>query len=145
MNQFRNTMILLLTIAFFFACEKDKNPVSNNDSDYATVQTTNVKDGAVYYNFSRESTVQVYDLKFGTYNRSPEFHLNPESLGADNVKIYLVEDAALADVDTVDSAAFAVDADSSIAGDSWYNYDFQTHTLSAKQNVYVLKSAAGTV
>lgn len=145
MNLFRNTIVLLIAITFFFACEKDKNPVSNNDSEYPTVQTSNIKDGAVYYNFSQDDIVPVYDLKFGTYNRSPEFYTNPEMLGTDKVKIYNVENAALADVDSVDEAAFAVDVDSSIAGDSWYNYDFQTHTLSAKSNVYVVKSATGSI
>ncbi|KAA3609327.1 MAG: hypothetical protein DWQ05_22815 [Calditrichaeota bacterium] len=145
MKSLQTIVIILLSISFFFACENDKNPTKNNETGYETVQTTNIKEGAVYFNFAEEMPVPVYDLQFGTYNRSPEFMVNPAVLGQGGVEIYMVENAELAAVDTVDEASFSVDADTSVAGDSWYNYDFQTHTLSAKQNVYVLKTATGMI
>ncbi len=145
MKSLQKFAIILISISVFFACENKKNPAKNNETEYATMQTTNIKDGAVYFNFTDEKTVAVYDLKFGTYNRSPEFHLNPALLGEGFVEIYVVEGADIADVDTVDFAAFSTDSDTSVTGGAWYNYDFQTHTLSAKQNVYVLKTATGIV
>jgi len=145
MKALQKLVIIVLAISVFFACENKKNPAKNEDGNYATMQTTNIKEGAVYFNFSDEQAVPVYDLKFGTYNRSPEFYLNPALLGEGHLEIYVVEGKDLAEVDTVADASFSTDADTSVSGDGWYNYDFQTHTLSAKQNVYVLKTATGAI
>ena len=64
--------------------------------------------------------------------------------GAAEAKMYT--DTQFDSIKTVPAGKYVTDDSSSsnyAIGDSWYNYDFMTHTLSLKPAVYVMKAADG--
>ncbi len=114
---------------------------------FTEFQSTNVKQGAVYFSFDAMAEVMTPDVSFKLVNRSPEFYLNRAVLGNGQlngpVLIHNTQSTSMGAVTAVpiSETMFTADADTIITGDAWYNYDFANHVIVSKNLVYIVKTA----
>jgi hypothetical protein len=151
MKYFRNIAFLFVSMLLFAACSDDdatNEPLVQGDP---TFTSSNVKDGAVYYSFDDERSAPQWDIKFGSYPAQnspslvPMFLLNETLLGNTHVRIYNTEATMLDDVTTPDAARLSMDEAMEVQGDTWFSYNFQTHTVASRQFVYVVETSAGVM
>jgi hypothetical protein len=122
------------------ACTKDKNPTKGDDNlSGDTVVTENIKEKPTFFSIGQMSTVATFDIKFHLVNRSPDLALNSGSDGSAGVaakNLGVVDFSAAANVDT----GFVEDKSGNyVIGDKWYNYDLSTHTVSSKNEIYLVR------
>jgi hypothetical protein len=121
-------------------CSKDKNPVKPTDNTKDSYVTESVKTQPTFFSFAKMATVTTFDLMFHLVNRSPDIALNSGPNGSAGVT---AKDLGAVDFDAeadINNGFVADSANSSVIADSWYNYDITTHTISSKNNIYLIKS-----
>lgn len=134
----------ILTIAALLmmtACEKDNptepDPEPNGDTEKVT---DNIKETPSYISLQKMENVSTFDVKFVNEGRTVGVFLNGGVSGSAGVtakNLGAVDFDAEANLDT----GFVADMDGDyVIGESWYNYDPMTHTLSSKGDVYLIKA-----
>jgi hypothetical protein len=106
-------------------------------------------DAPSYFSFKEASTVAVSDEQNSTlWDLKTNFvtvSLNGGVSGPGQAGAQLLQDVAFDSLDAAPAAGYAQDDtdNGGAIGDSWYTYDFVTHTLTANSNLYVIQTAAG--
>ena len=122
-------------------CSKDTNPVDSGKEISDISVTGNIKETPYFFSIETMSRVaSPFDLIFHIVNRSPDIGLNSGPHGSAGVTaLDLGEVDFSAEADT--GQEFSTDsADSAVIGDTWYSYDFMTHTISSLGHVYLIRS-----
>ncbi len=132
-------MGLLLVVA---ACDKDTGTGPEYPGNTPeTIMTENIKDHPTFFSFAKMEAVPTFDILFVNSGRDLAIYLNSGphgSVGVTAKNLGQVDFDASADIDS----GFAADTESQpVIGDTWYNYDFATHTVSSKGDVYLVKAA----
>ncbi len=138
----KTALLVLITAAFIiFGCSEDDNPVKPADEQPDNFVTTNIKEEPSFFSLEEAAPVQTFDIVFHIENRSPDLGLNSGPNGSAGVG---AKDLGVADFNTaVDiKAGFTPDTgDSAVIGDSWFTYDFTTHTVASKNHIYLVRGA----
>ncbi|MBN2413931.1 HmuY family protein [candidate division KSB1 bacterium] len=136
------TLFMIFTIfVLLSACSKE-NPAEpkKETPDDDTHVTQNVKLAPSFLALDKLAPVSLWDIRFYIENRSPDLALNSGSAGSAGVSavnLGVVDFNAEADL----SATLSTDKpDTLVIGDKWYNYDFTTHTISSKNEIFLIKS-----
>lgn len=122
------------------ACSKDKTtgPEPPNVTDEFVTQ--NIKDAPTYFSIAKKEAVNTFDVTFVNEGQTLSVLLNggvSGSAGVSAKNLGAVDFNASANVDT----GFTSDAaDAKVIGETWYNYDFTTHTITSKGEVYLIKA-----
>jgi len=130
-------LLMLLLLFVLTACDED-SPTGPKPPAETDRVTENIKDAGVFFSMAQMTTVSTFDLKFTNESRSVGVYLNGGVSGSAGVtakNLGVVDFNAAANLDT----GFVADAESTaVIGEGWYNYDFMTHTLSSKGEVYLV-------
>jgi hypothetical protein len=146
MNRLLYGVLFAVSLAFFAGCSKDDtDPVTPPVTENPTFSTTNVKNDAVYFSFDAKSEVKMWDLFFTKVGPSPEFYLNPARLANTRVTIYNTTETDFAAVTSFNPAELTVDADTSVSGGNWYDYNMSTHQLTSKGLVYIMQTSGDNI
>lgn len=146
MNRLLYGVLFALSLTMFAGCSKDEtDPVTPPTTENPTFASTNVKNEAVYFSFDSKNTVEIWDLVFMKAGPSPEFYLNPALLANTHVMIANTAETNFDAVTSFDPAVLNVDADTTISGGNWYNYNMTTHQLTSKGLVYLLQTSGDNV
>ena len=131
----------LTTLVLMSACTRDNSTEPESPDVFDEFVTQNIKETPTYFSIAKKEAVNTFDLLFVNEGRTVGMLLNGGVNGSAGVtakNMGAVEFTAAANVDT----GFIADADdAAIIGESWYNYDPVTHTLSSKGDVYLIKAA----
>ncbi len=130
------TVFILLS-----ACSKENpaEPKKETPIDDSHI-TQNVKQTPFFMALDKLVPVSLWDIKFYIDNRSPDLALNSGSSGSAGVSavnLGVVDFNAEADLNSTLSTD---KPDTLVIGDKWYNYDITTHTISSKNEVFLIKS-----
>ena len=134
------TFALLSVMVMLAACSKDvTGPEQPDISDEFLTQ--NVKETPTYFSIAKKEAVATFDLLFVNEGRTVAVYLNGGVNGSAGVtakNLGVVDFNASAGVDS----GFSTDMmDAPLIGESWYNYDFTTHSLTSKGEVYMIKAS----
>lgn len=148
-------LAFFLLAIFMISCEDEKE--QNEQNSQAVSLSTNIKNSAVFFDLETKSEVKVADLVFSKASLSqgayPIFYISPRIIKLNDAKSYEVgpfEACSITRTDLTDlnllTAANYLNYELSydtLVGRDWYIYNFQTHTLSPKPQVYLLKNSYG--
>ncbi len=139
----RRAALILLGVGLLLigACSKDKNPVKPEQKTDSSFLTENIKEKPTYFSLEEMQPVQTYDISFVNGARELALKLNGGSSGSAGVTAKVLGVVDFNAEANVDSGFTADTADSLVIGERWYNYDFTTHTVSSKMEIYLVKSA----
>ena len=104
---------------------------------------------ATYFSFNASNLVAVSDEQSSiSWDIKTEFvtiFLNGGSSGPGQAGAQLLHDSVFDSIDAAPETGYMQDDvnNGGAIGDSWYTYDFMTHTLSANPYVYIIKTANG--
>jgi hypothetical protein len=131
---------LLSLVLLMAACTRDNTTEPTDPAGTDGFLTQNIKDAPTYFSIAKKEVVNTFDLIFVNEARAVSLLLNGGVSGSAGVtakNIGAVDFSASANVDT----GFVADvADAMVIGETWYNYDFTTHTLTSKGDVYLIKA-----
>ena len=104
---------------------------------------------SIYFNLKEAKIVEVAEENMSTEWDIKTSHLtvqiNGGTSGPGTCSAVMYEDVKFDSLATIPTEGFVTDDSTSALaiGDSWYSYDFMTHTLSTVPNVYVIKTVDG--
>ncbi|MBN1997316.1 HmuY family protein [candidate division KSB1 bacterium] len=134
-----------ITTAVISGCSEDKNPTKPADTSGHTYLTSNIKIEPSFYSLGKLGPVQTFDVVFHIVNRSPDLGLNSGSNGSAGVSAKDLGPVDLNEAADVSGGFYPDAGDTTVIGDSWYIYDFVTHTVSSKNNIYLIRGADNQV
>src|SRR3990172_179137 len=135
------SMFVLTVMVFVISCSKDKNPVKSNDNQNAQVHVTdNVKIKPTYLILDGLKQATAFDVIFKNETQDLSVLLNSGPYGSAGVSgknLGVVDFSAEADM----QSGLAIDSQESPIVGVWYNYDFTTHTVTSKNEIYLIAGA----
>ena len=157
----RYAVVALFALCGFIGCAEDIAPTDNvNNTVIDTTPNTIIVDATskedwIYFDLDQslstpttEMAMPGWDIAFQRY----KVKSNNGVSGDEGVEVAIVEDMMYEEVEaTPDDVMFLIDQEDSDdygsdpdyvfnMGDQWYDYDLTTHTLSARDTVYIVHS-----
>jgi hypothetical protein len=135
------SIFVLAVIVLMISCSKDKNPVKSDDNQSAQVHVTdNVKIKPTYLILDGLKQATAFDVIFENEPRELSVVLNSGPYGSAGVtgkNLDVVDFNEEVDIES----GLAIDSEESQIVGVWYNYDITTHTVTSKNEIYLIAAA----
>ncbi len=131
---------LLSVIVLIAACSKDTTgPEQPDISDEFLTQ--NVKETPTYFSIAKQEAVATFDLRFVNEGRTVGVFLNGGVSGSAGVTAKNLGAVDFNAAANIDSGFVADAADAFVIGETWYDYNVATHSLTSKGEGYLIKAS----
>lgn len=139
----KHLLLIIIGLVFLFsACSKD-NPTEpgNKNSSGKVYVTDNIKEKPAYISLATMQPVNTFDLMFINEERTLEIRLNGGTSGSAGVSAKILGEVGFDEEANIDSGFTTDNSAGKVIGESWYIYEFNTHSIYSKEEVYLVKAS----